>query len=106
MGDVDFRKFDNRCCLLGYLGPQQADPIIGRINDDDHVITWGARAWCICSGRDKHSIPHIVKKLILIAPDMSTVREGSSGALEVWGSLSQNTHHEQLNLGKFYEQAG
>ena len=37
---------------------------------------------------------------------MSTVRESSEGALEAWGSLSQKTHHEQLNLGKFYEQAG
>ena len=41
-----------------------------------------------------------------MAPDMSTVRESSEGALEAWSTLRQKTHHEQLNLAKFYEQAG
>jgi hypothetical protein len=106
MGDVDFRSFDNRCHLTDYLGPQFADPVLDRINYDNRVILWGIRSWCMVSGRDKHCVPHIWKKLVLLAPESGTTKIDNNDALETWCALAQKTHHEQLNLCKFYEQAG
>ena len=58
------------------------------------------------SVRDKHCIPHIWKKLVLLSPEMGTTKIDNNAALVAWCALAQKVHHEQLNLCKYYEQAG